>query len=141
MSLVQNPDGQIAYLEKTEPEDSVRVVIEETYNVEELEKYANFIKFICLVDVFISAINIGSKYPFGVGICLFGLCGYQGAVTFNKTYIKIYSILQCIKIISKIAILFYVSTTISVIKYIYVLSIIFDVYILQQCKAFIVLLQ
>ena len=119
MSVVQNPDGQIAYLEKynpykteatqTEPEGSVNVMIddqnvyisEETYNIAEaLQSYAKFIKWICLADVFITAINVGTQYPYGIAVCLISFCGYQGAVTYNKTYLQIYSGYQCLKIIS-----------------------------------------
>lgn len=154
MSVVQNPDGQIAYLEKynpykseatqTEPEGSVHVMIddqnvyipEETYHIAEaLQSYARFIKLICLLDIFITAINIGIQYPYGIAVCIISVCGYQGAVKYNKTYLQIYSGYQCMKIISKIIIIFYLQTSILLL-----LSTMFDVFIFTRCKRFIDLL-
>lgn len=157
MSVVQNPDGQIAYLEKynpykseatqTEPEGSVHVLIddqnvyisEETYNIaEELQSYARFIKCICLIDAFITAINIGTQYPYGIVVCIISLCGYQGAARYDKIYLYIYSGYQCIKIITKLLYIFYIQT--SFITIIFILSTMFDCYVLSRCKKFINLL-
>ena len=157
MSIVQNPDGQIAYLEKynpykteatqTEPEGSVHVMIDnqnvyipaETYLVAEaLQSYARFIKLICLVDGFVSAINIGIQYPYGMIICIISICGYQGAVQYNKTYLQIYSGYQCTKIIVKCVLL--IQYTISYISVFTLLSTLLDIYIISICKKFIDLL-
>ena len=149
MSIVQNPDGQIAYLEKyksetTQPEVEevpVQVIVDitqETYEIaEELQKYAKFIKIICIVDIFITAVNIGSQYPYGIGICLISLCGYQRAVQYNEKFLTVYSIYQTFKIIFKIVLLFYISSVYFVIL---MLSIMFDAFVLYQCKQFIKLL-
>jgi len=155
MAVVQNPDGQIAYIEKynmykteetqTEP---VHIIINteteyipiETHDTsEQLQKHSNFIKCICLADVLITAINIGLQYPYGIVICLISVCGYQGAVQYNKQYLIIYSIFQYIKMISKVIIMVYIIQTGYLV--ILIASSAFDIYILNQCTQFIRLIQ
>lgn len=155
-SIAVNPDGNIVYLEKHNPYKSkcsedkdaesdnvqhIRINEEDFYigvnmihHALDLEKKAKFVKIICLVDLFVSVMNLGMQSSYALIPCFVSICGYQGAVMYNKSLVMIYMVYQALELIAKVYLLFIIAN-VNMILFMG-LSIGIDIYILREFKIF-----
>jgi len=127
-SLALNPDGKICYLEKNNPyrtqstqtqladSESVRIPNEDAFNfltleiyndADNLEKYSRFIRLVTLIDIIMTMLNLGLEFPYFLAVSMLSLCGYYGAVNYNRTFLFVYMVYQYLKIIAKAFFVYY----------------------------------
>jgi hypothetical protein len=147
-SLVLNPDGKICYLEKNNPYrtqstqtqikdvESIRITendlmtylpIELYTRADELQRYSRFIRFVSFIDFAMTLLNLGLEFPYFLAVSVISLCGYYGAINYNRTLLFVYMTYQYLKIITKSLFIYYNYAS----KYIIIViaSEIYDMYI------------
>jgi hypothetical protein len=121
--------------------DEKYFILDEKKEIEDddkLYRYSCFIRVISFIDFFMSMLNLTLVYPYALIVPFTSLCGYFGAVKYNKNFLQIYILYQCLKITMKGFYLYYVIN--EKISIVVIASGMYDGYIVYVTHKFINLL-
>ena len=163
-NIVVNPDGNIFYLEKHNPyeketnvsdvsipNDQCIVVIDNeeryinitTYEIaEELEKCSKFIRAICCIEAILNVLNTSMFFPYAILVVIVSVCGYQGAIKYDKKLIMVYISYTYVKLIMKVFMIMYcIKNLVNILTYFTIaISTVFDLYVVHRTNQFYKLL-
>lgn len=130
---IEAQENNIEYV-RVEEENDLYISVDDFRKAIELERYARFIKLICLLDGSLTLLNMLMRNPYYIFVGFIYYCGYQGANQYNKTYLQIYMTYEIIEVIAKL----YLFSQIIQEKYalLLALSIFIDMYMLNMYNKF-----